>query len=142
MSGMSVTGIARDRATVHGVVNPDFGITYYTFEYGTNGVFNNQIPGSAPLEADDTDRPLTFSLSGLQPGTTYQGRIVAVNFGGATQGPTVSFTTLDVPAIESVEASGVTQTSATIAALINPKFSSDDLPHRVRADHRLRQRHA
>jgi hypothetical protein len=124
VSGMSVTGFARDRATVHGVVNPDFGITYYTFEYGTSGVFNNQIAGSAPLEADDTDRPLTFSLSGLQPGTTYQGRIVAVNFGGATQGPTVSFTTLDVPTIESVKASGVTQTSATIAALINPKFSA------------------
>ena len=123
VSGMSVTDVARDRATIHAVVNPDFGTTYYTLEYGTNGLFDKEIPGSAPLDPDDTDRSLTFPLSGLQPGTTYQARVVAVNFGGTTQGQTVSFTTLDVPTIESVEASGVTQTGATIAALINPKLS-------------------
>jgi hypothetical protein len=123
VSGMSVTGIARDRATVHGVVNPDFGTTYYTFEYGT-GAFKNQIAGSSPLEPDDTDSPVTFSLSGLPPGTTYQARIVAVNFGGTTHGPTITFTTLDVPSIESDEALGITATGATLTALINPKLSA------------------
>ena len=74
MTGISVTGIARDRATVHGVVNPDFGITYYTFEYGTNGVVNNQIARKRfSSKPDDTDRPLTFSLPGCHLGPPTRG---------------------------------------------------------------------
>jgi hypothetical protein len=122
VSGTTMTGIGRDQATMQTVVNPDFGATYYTIEFGTSGGFGTKIP-SEPLEPDDTDHPITLPLVGLQPGATYQLRVVAVNFGGTTQGQTISFTTLDVPSIESDEASGVTETSATIAVLINPKLS-------------------
>jgi hypothetical protein len=123
VSGISASGIARDHATIKAVVNPDFGTTFYTLELGTNGVFETQIPGAAPLGPDDTDHPLVFPLAGLEPGTTYQARLVAVNFGGTTQGETLFFTTLDVPAILSEEASGVAATGATLTATIDPKLS-------------------
>jgi len=124
VTGTAVTGITRDSATVQAVVNPDFGTTYYTWEYGTNGILGTQIPGTEPFEPDDTDHPITTQLSGLRPGTTYQVRVVAVSFGGTTHGETVSFTTLDAPAIESDEASNVSETSATLTALVNPKLTA------------------
>lgn len=119
-----VSDVGRSGATIHTVVNPDFGITHYTIEYGTNGIYGTEIPSAVPLDPDDTDHPIATNLSGLQPGTTYHFRVVAENFGGTTLGPDIAFTTLDTPGIASDEASAVTKTTANLSALINPKLSA------------------
>ena len=76
------------------------------------------MPGSSRLDPDNTDHPLATELSGLQPGRTYRFRVVATNFGGTSHSPEMTFTTLDVPAIGSGAASEVTETTATLSALV------------------------
>ncbi len=67
---------------------------------------------------------MSAELSGLLPGSTYHFRAVAMNFGGTTHGPDLTFTTQNVPSIESAGASAVTQATATLSALIDPQLSS------------------
>jgi hypothetical protein len=119
------SGAATDRsATVGASINPRFGDTVYTFEYGPSESYGQETPLSSAIGADDLNHPVVAELSNLDPGTTYHFRAVAINFGGTTHGTDQTFTTQDAPSIESLGASAVTQTTATIVASINPKLSA------------------
>ena len=52
-----------------------------------------QTDMSPSIGSDDTAHAVTSVLGGLTPGTTYHFRAVAINFGGTTPGPDVTFTT-------------------------------------------------
>jgi phosphodiesterase/alkaline phosphatase D-like protein len=117
--------VDNDSATISALLNPGYGTTYYSFEYGTGAFYDSEVPGTEAFGPDDAeDHPIATALTGLQPGTTYHFRVVATNFGGTVHGPDVSFTTLDVPTIGIEGSENVKQTSATLTAAINPGRSA------------------
>ena len=63
------------------------------------------------------------SISGLEPGTTYHFRAVAVNLHSAAYGSDESFTTPGFPSVTIGSASNVTQTSAAVSGLVDPDLS-------------------
>jgi len=124
ISNTTVSEVTSSSARLSTVVNPGFGETAYGLEYGVATLQESAIPGSSRLDPDNTDHPFATELSGLQPGTTYRFRVVATNFGGTSHSPEMTFTTLDVPTIGSGAASEVTETTATLTALVSPSFSA------------------
>jgi hypothetical protein len=116
--------VSDNRATVEATVNPDFGQATYVFEYGKTAAYGKESLQLALPDADGLDHAVSSELTGLAAGTTYHFRAVAINFGGTTHGPDMTFTTQDLPSIEGIAASGVTQTAATFSGLIDPHLSS------------------
>jgi phosphodiesterase/alkaline phosphatase D-like protein len=117
-------GVTDDSASVSTSVNPHYGDTAYGIEYGTEPFYGSEIVGTETIEPDNSDHPIESVLSGLEPGTTYHFRVIATNFAGTTHGPDMTFSTLGPPTIGSINASGVTQTTATLTALVNPNRSA------------------
>jgi NHL repeat-containing protein len=122
--GTSVSEVTDSSARISSVVNPGFGMTEYSFEYGTDSTYGLEEPGGESIGPDDNDHPVEAVLSDLDPGTTYHLRVVATNFGGTTHGAEVTFTTLDVPSVGIEGVSEVTQTTATLTASVNPNNTS------------------
>jgi hypothetical protein len=94
-SNISATG-----ATFNGVVNARGGAATITFQYTTvSGDYSQAVsvattPGSV---SGALDTPVTATVSGLIPATTYYYRLVATGAGGATTGAEQRFTTLAAP---------------------------------------------
>jgi hypothetical protein len=84
-------------ASVAAAVNPNLGLTFYQFEFGTTTAYGSHTLASAPIGNDDSFHAVGEVLTGLQPSTTYNFRAVATNFGGTTFGPNLSFTTPAAP---------------------------------------------
>ena len=96
--GTNADSITDTAARLTSRINPHSTATSYRFEYGT-GNFHNRIP--LPDASIGAGPALVFveqQLTGLQPNTTYQYRIVATSVTeGATTSPTKTFTTLAQP---------------------------------------------
>ncbi len=124
----------------------DYNNIYYTYgAYGPGGICTSTDGGatwtpipSPPIEAwssvassaDGTHLAAvvngggiytsTGTASGLTPGTTYHYRLVGLNDAGATFGADMTFTTAaGAPTANTLPASGVTATNATLNAAVN-----------------------
>ncbi len=107
-------------ATVAATLNAEGHETTYHFEYGTTTAYGaSTTPATLAGSAFD-DEPVSTPLSGLQPGTVYHYRVVASNSAGTAFGEDETFATLPPVLIDGESVSGVTSTSATLAALVNP----------------------
>ena len=90
------TRLTSTAATLNGSVNPNGDSTSYWFEYGTDSLLGN-ILGSTThkvivsVAANKTN--VSGDLSGLQTGTNYWYRVVAMNTLGTTNGNIVKFKT-------------------------------------------------
>jgi phosphodiesterase/alkaline phosphatase D-like protein len=117
------TAITNTGAALSGTINAHGATTAYTFEYGTGLTFGNV----ATVEnggSSTADEPVTGTLSGLSPNTTYFYRLVATNSQGTTNGPVMSFTTMGpptAPAVTDGAATNVTSTSAVLHGTVNPQ---------------------
>jgi hypothetical protein len=118
-------------AALEGEVNPENLVTTFRFEYAGEAALlgtpsavsvgegalprSSEVEGTGPVE-----------ITGLAASTTYYYRVIASNSTGVTVGATASFTTaaLELPSIEEQSSSGVTQTTAALAATINPEFQA------------------
>ena len=91
----SSSQVTQTSAFLTGVVNPNGLPTTYALEVGTeveeNGV--RRIAYTPTYGSVQEGEPLSFSLSGLLPATTYHYRIVATNEDGTVPGPDQTFTT-------------------------------------------------
>jgi hypothetical protein len=89
------TGYARGTAAtaeqVLGVVNPNGQATSYYFEYGTSPDYGSTTP-KVNAGAGTVNRPAAAILAGLDSGTVYHYRVVAVNAGGTSFGDDQTFT--------------------------------------------------
>ena len=83
-------------ATLSGTVNPRGQVTSFTFEYGTTASFGQISAIDSTGDGLPGTRPVSLSVSGLTPATTYWYRIVATNATGTTEGPVMSFATLPI----------------------------------------------
>ncbi len=105
----SVTTSGASNATfssviLYGYVNPHGLATNYVFQYGTTSGYGGQTP-LAPAGNGTISIKLSQTVTGLQPGTLYHYRIVAVNGAGTANGGDRTFKTVNVPL--SVQITGV-----------------------------------
>lgn len=123
ISDTAAREISPTGATLSAQVNPHEGDTIYRFEYGTDTSYGSATPISKPVGDDTSNHLISEAVGGLNPGSTYHFRAVAVNFGGTTHGPDRTFNTPDTPNIESSGASSVGQGSALLTAVVSAKAS-------------------
>jgi uncharacterized repeat protein (TIGR01451 family) len=109
-------------ATLHATVNPNGkSVSECKFEYGTTLSYGASAPctpspgtGTSPVE-------VSAAVAGLAANTEYHFRISAENLAGATKGLDARLKTLPKPpTVETLAASPVAQTSATLNASVNP----------------------
>lgn len=106
VAGLSTTG-----ATLTGTVDSEGSglTTSYDYQYGTSTNYGSFLPvplGTEPGEAVFPDpQPVYATLTGLQPGTTYDYRLVAKNSDGRTFGANRTFTT-EAPATLTIRHGG------------------------------------
>jgi hypothetical protein len=93
VDGTAVSDITETSARLSAVVNPNLAPTTYVFQYGPSSRYGSNTSTSGSIGADASDHPVSASIGGLDPGTTYHYRVVAVNFVGATPGPDMTFAT-------------------------------------------------
>jgi uncharacterized repeat protein (TIGR01451 family) len=96
----TATGAASDvsqtSATLNGAINPRARRTLYRYEYGT-GAGYGQSTTSYEIAAGDSAVLAPASIDGLQPGTQYHYRLIAVNAGGQVEAQDRTFTTASAP---------------------------------------------
>ena len=123
ISNESSSNVTSNSATLSAEINPGLGDTIYLFEYGTSSSYGQATVPSASIGSDEVPHAVTNEITELTPGVTYHFRVVATNFGGTTHGSDQTFNTPGPPAIEATSDSGVTQTGATLEAMVRPAFS-------------------
>jgi hypothetical protein len=79
-----------------GTVNPHGVETTCYFQYGTTTAYGAQTP-SAVVGSGTTGVKVSQAISGLQGGTTYHYRIVAISSGGTSDGVDRTFVTKRIP---------------------------------------------
>jgi hypothetical protein len=115
------TGITKTEATLNGGVDPNGAETKYHFEYGTSTAYGSSTAevyvGSGTSIVEELQK-----VAGLLPDTAYDFRIVASNSFGTADGSNEAFTTSGpkVPLAETLGASAVTETGATLNGVVNP----------------------
>jgi hypothetical protein len=96
-----VGGVSATSATLNGVVDPDGAGATYAFQAGIyNGastVYSTIAQG--PTGSESGPVPESFTLTGLQPGTTYAYRVTISSAYGVAEGTPVTFTTAGLPAV-------------------------------------------
>jgi hypothetical protein len=121
------TGITRVKAVLQARVDPSGFDTTYRFEYGTSTSYGTSVPiPDADIGSGTSYVAVSHEIGGLQSGLTYHYRVVAINSQGTVDGPDQAFTTVPPASINGPWALGVTATSATLAAGVNPLGTSTE----------------
>ncbi len=98
ISGLSVSDVGHDRATLHAWINANGAATTYQFEYGPTAAYGSVSPAlPASIGSGSAVLPVSSTLTGLAPGTTYHQRVIARSAAGESAGPDQTFTTLPAP---------------------------------------------
>lgn len=92
----AVTGVATDidsdSAKLNGTVNPNGSSTVVFFEWGTSTSYGHITP-ITNIGAGNSSVPVSATITGLNSGTTYHFRIVAINSKGTSRGTDATFDT-------------------------------------------------
>jgi hypothetical protein len=122
----SVTDIGTTSATATGSVSATQNVTALACRIATSaaGVSAGTVVAATPSTSGAvTNLPVSCSLTGLLPSTTYYVALFATDGAGTTMSPTIrAFTTLrSRPSVSTASASGVGTTSATVSASVTPE---------------------
>jgi len=88
-------GITQTGAMLQGSVELEGNLTTAKFEYGTSLSYGYHTSSVSSPRGDYAIWPVTITVTGLKPGTTYYFRLVATNGNGTTNGDDRFFTTLN-----------------------------------------------
>jgi hypothetical protein len=88
--------VSTTSATLKGIVNPRGVETSYVFQYGTTTAYGAQT-APASVGSGTAEVKVSQPITGLQPGTTYHYRVMAMSAAGTTNGQDVAFTTKKIP---------------------------------------------
>ena len=129
VDGESVVPGLRGTVTFEATVNPEGNEPSYYFQYVDEAQFNASGYASAASTAivpihstgfEDQSVSVSLPAGTLVPGTTYHYRVVATNSQGTLSGDDQSFEEIPPARITGPWASDVANTSATLAATIDP----------------------
>jgi PKD repeat protein len=119
----AASGIGADHATAAASVNPDGVATSVYVQYGPTDSYGSQTAPQS-LAGGVATQPLSFSLTGLSPGTTYHYQVVASHPDGITgYGKDATFTTHRLPI--AVLKADVTSGSHPLEVTFDGSASSD-----------------
>jgi uncharacterized repeat protein (TIGR03803 family) len=95
---LAATAVGTTTATLSGIVNPNGTLTAATFQHGTTSAYGTtSVVTLSPANGSATQN-VSFTLTGLLPGTTYHFRLSAANAGGDTNGAGLTFSTISTDA--------------------------------------------
>jgi phosphodiesterase/alkaline phosphatase D-like protein len=116
----SYSSLTSNSADLNGTVNANNASTTVTFEYGTSTSYGTTVNATPNTVTGMTNTSVSYSLSGLDPNTTYHYRVVGVNSAGTSYGSDISFTTPAVaPTITTVAATSIASSSAVLNGTVN-----------------------
>ena len=94
VSSSPVTGVTSTSAMINGLVNPAGTASTAKFQFGTSNTYGTDTAVALSPNDGTVSQSLNFTVTGLQPGTTYHYRVSANNSFGTSAGLDVTFTTL------------------------------------------------
>jgi hypothetical protein len=109
-------------ATLNAWINPNGQETTYQFEYGTKpGTYTTKVPAvPQPVGSGVIIKPVSYTATGLAPGTKYFYRAAATNASGKVNGNEMSFWSSKVPGVSIQPASDVRRFKATLSGTVEP----------------------
>jgi phosphodiesterase/alkaline phosphatase D-like protein len=114
----AASGIGASFATLNGTVNANNFVTTVTFEYGTSSSYGTTATADQSPVIGTDNTPVSKTITGLLPNTTYHYRVKAQGF-GTTFGSDMTFTTGSGPSATTNAASPVGSTTATLNGTVN-----------------------
>jgi hypothetical protein len=126
LSTTAPSEVGPETAVLNGSLDPDDIGTHYYFEWGRTNAYGNitpTLPGSDAGSAPGS-KTVSTEISGLDHYTRYHYRLIGVNGFGTTIGQDVEFLSAPpfLPIVSETQATGVTDTTATVSAKVNPGF--------------------
>ena len=118
---LPATALSQTEATLNGSVDPEgVPVEECRFEYGTTQSYGKTAACTVG-GAGTTPVPVAVPVVELQPNTEYHFRLTARTAGGSGSGLDQSFKTRPVPpAVQTLPATAVSQTGATLNGSVNP----------------------
>jgi len=120
------SGVGGSGATLNGSVNPNGQDTSYAFQWGPTTGYGHET-NLTDAGSGSTASSVNATVSGLDSGTTYHFRIIAINATGTSVGSDQSFTTTGTapapstpPTASTGAATNVGQGGATLNGTFNP----------------------
>ena len=122
----SAARIGPQGALLTGTVNPGGAAAVrYTFAYGTSASNLSQSTGWSSHRGGRTAAPVSATVTGLRPGTTYYVELEVALNGQTVTGGIRSFTTRRLlPGVRTGSANGVISNSATVSGWVDPHGTS------------------
>jgi hypothetical protein len=120
----AATATGLTTATLGAEINPGFGSTAFKVQYGTTASYARQTVVSDPIADDGQFHFASVAVSGLVPGTTYHFRVIAFNFVGYVATQDATFTTPDLPSIQSVTAEVIDPHTVRLSAVVGDGLRS------------------
>jgi hypothetical protein len=120
----SASGLTQTSAILNASINPNNEPTTYHFEYGANIEYGAGVPiPEQTIGAGSGDVVVGQPLTGLQPGTTYHFRVIAINATGVSTGEDQTFRTSAPlpPIVETQAAVNLTQNAVTLAGAVDSR---------------------
>ena len=122
----AATGILSTGATLQSVIDPRYGFTTVTFEYGLSTAYGATMTLPATLTGTGA-RPVSAAVSGLLPHTLYHFRVKASNKVGTAYGSDKAFTTANtLPTALTDEVMALPGALLTISPLSNDSDADND----------------
>jgi hypothetical protein len=117
---LEATNISESAATLNGTVNPNNLSTTITFDYGTTTSYGSTATAYQSPATGTTVTNVSANISGLEGGTTYHFRIKTENSLGVVYGRDMELFTIQVPTATTLEATNISESTATLNGIVNP----------------------
>ncbi len=121
----AATSITNTSATFNGSVNPGGTATQYAFQFGPTSSYGEETPLTS-AGSGSAASAVSAAQTGLQPGTVYHFRLIALSAAGTSVGSDQSFTTTgsatasNAPSASTSTASAISANGATLNGSFSP----------------------